>query len=233
MSVRLLLAVICCASFALAQSAFEVTSVKPSPPDQPGMGMRMDPGRVILNNATLRYAILLAFRIEEYQLVGGPKWLDADHYEIEGKCADASSPKEKMAMVQALLADRFQLKYHRETREVAGYVLVPAKTGLKIKKSEATDDASSSSSGAHMVSGKNETTGELASQLAGVLHRPVIDETGSKDHFDFRLSWEQVGDDPAPSVFSLIQEQLGIRMEARRVPIELLIIDSAEKPAAN
>jgi uncharacterized protein (TIGR03435 family) len=109
----------------------------------------MDPGRVILNNATLRYAILLAFRIEEYQLVGGPKWLDADHYEIEGKCADASSPKEKMAMVQALLADRFQLKYHRETREVAGYVLVPAKTGLKIKKSEATDDASSSSSGAH------------------------------------------------------------------------------------
>jgi uncharacterized protein (TIGR03435 family) len=221
-----------CASLAFSQ-AFEITSVKPSPPDQPGMNARMDPGRFVLSNATLHWAVQMAFRLEDYQLIGGPKWMDSDHFEIEGKCADSTSMKDKLAMLQALLADRFQLKYHRETREMPGYVMLPAKTGLKLKKSEATDGQSNSTSGEYRLGGTNETTAELAALVAGNLHRPVIDETGSSDHFDFQLNWAPTAEGPAPSLFTVIQEQLGIRLEARKVPIQLLIVESADKPSAN
>src|SRR5580765_4106556 len=120
------------ASVALAQPAFEVTSVKPSEPGQPGTTMRPDPGRLILNNASLRFAIKLAFGVEDFQIAGAPKWMDSDHFEIEGKCAEAATFHQKLAMLQVLLAERFQMKFHRETRELPGYALIPAKNGLRV-----------------------------------------------------------------------------------------------------
>ena len=221
------------ASIALAQPAFEVTSVKPSEPGQPGMGTRNDPGRLILNNATLQFAIRFGFGIQDFQFAGAPKWVDADHYEIEGKCAEAATFQQKLAMLQKLLADRFQLKFHRETREVPGYALVPAKGGLKLAKTKTPDGPSGGTMGPTLLGGTNQTTTFLASVLSANLGRPVADETGWKDHFDFRLNWTSTPEEPAPSLFSIIQEQLGLRLEARRVPVEMFVIDHAEKPAGN
>jgi uncharacterized protein (TIGR03435 family) len=195
--------------------------------------MEEDAARLTFKNATLRHVILEAFHLEEYQLLAGPKWMDNDHFDIEGKCAAAAPMKEKLVMLQALLGERFQLKYHREAREMPGYVLMPAKTGIKVKKSAATDENSNSTSGEYMVSGTNETMSGLAAMLAWTLHRPVIDETGFKDRFDYKLNWAPAADEPTPSLFAVIQDQLGLRLEARRVPIQLLIVESAEKPAAN
>ncbi|HKA00601.1 MAG TPA: TIGR03435 family protein [Candidatus Solibacter sp.] len=228
------LAVLFCASIAYAQIAFEITSVRPSPPDQPGMSMHETPGRVILQNATLGWAIKLAYHLQDYQLSGGPKWLDSDHYDIEGKGVPATANyKQKLVMLQALLADRFQLKFRRDKREVSGYVLLPAKGGIKVAKSAATDEKSSSSSGTNMVSGKNETAAGLAAMLSDALGRPVLDETGFTDRFDFKLNWAPVNGEASASVFSLLQEQLGMRLEARKVPVDVLVIEGAEKPAAN
>jgi len=221
------------ASVAAAQPAFEVTSVKPSEPGQPGMGTRNDPGMLILNNATLRFAIRFAFSIQDFQFAGAPKWVDADHFEIEGKCAEGVTFAQKLVMLQTLLADRFQLKFHRETREVPGYVLVPAKSGLKLSKTKTPDGPSGASWGGTRVAGTNQTTAGLASMLSTHLERPLIDEAGYKDRFDFRLDWTSTPEEPAPSLFSIIQEQLGLRLEARRVPVEMFVIDHAEKPAAN
>lgn len=216
-----------------AQPAFEVASIKPAAPDQPGTGTNNPPGRYLLHNATLRFAIKNAFRLEDYQLSGGPKWMDSDHYEIEGKTSEAATLPAKLAMMQTLIINRFQLKFHRESREMAGYALVPAKNGLKLTKSESADGVEGTSSGPAMVSGRNQTMAGLAILLSRALSRPVLDETGYKDRFDFRLVWASTSDEPAASVFSLIQEQLGLRLEARRVPIELFVIEGAERPAAN
>jgi uncharacterized protein (TIGR03435 family) len=220
------------ASAAFAQPAFEVTSVKLSEPGQPGMGMHNDAGRLILNNTTLRFAIRFAFDIQDFQFAGAPKWVDSDHFEIEGKCAEAATYQQKLAMLQTLLADRFQMKFHRETREVPGYALIPAKGGLKLTKAKNPDGPTGSSTGPTLVAGTNQTMAGLASMLSSNLGRLVIDETGHKDRFDFRLNWASTPDEPPPSVFTLIQE-LGLRLEARRVPVEMFVIDSVEKPAAN
>ncbi len=217
---------------ALAQPAFEVTSVKPSEPGQRGMATRNDPGRLILTNATLRFAIRFAFSVQDYQFAGAPKWVDSDRFDIEGKCAEAASFQQKLAMLQTLLADRFQMKFHHETREVPGYVLIAAKSSLKLTKPKNPDGPTSSSTGSTLVAGTNQTMAGLASLLSSNLERPVIDETGYRDRFDFRLNWRSTPDEPAPSLFTLIQE-LGLRLEARRVPVEMFVIDNLEKPVAN
>src|SRR5689334_429414 len=105
-------------SAALAQPAFEVTSVKPAIPD-PSIGMRMTmpPGRIVLEKVTLRHAIKLAYNLEDWQLVGGPKWVEADPYDIEGKAAANTVFEQRRLMLQKLLADRFQLQMRREARE--------------------------------------------------------------------------------------------------------------------
>ena len=222
-----------CASIALAQPAFEVTSVKPSAPDQPGMSMNQTAGRVVLQNATLRWAVETAYGLQDWQLSGGPKWADSEHYDIEGKCPGDTKQSQIFEMVKTLLADRFQLKFHRQTREVAAYALLPAKSGLKLPKAEDPNAPSNWSSGDTQASGKSMTTGGFSEVLSRSLGRPVVDETGSKEIFDFKISWASKDEETKASLFAVLQERLGLRVEARRVPVEMFVIDSAERPAAN
>jgi uncharacterized protein (TIGR03435 family) len=239
MIARLLAAAVFCAAITVAQPAFEVASIKPSAPDQPGSRMSGDQGRLVLENYSLKHCIQDAYGVQGYQISGGPKWLDGDHYDIEGKLSVGTPPNQRLAMLQRLLADRFQLQFHRETRTVPGYAVVIAKGGPKLPKPENPDAPSNWGSGSNMANGRNLTMAGFAQTLSRSLGRPVVDETGYQDKFDFRLRWSAdaappSGDaEPGPSVFAAIQEQLGLKLEARRVPVEVLVIERAEKPTEN
>jgi uncharacterized protein (TIGR03435 family) len=243
MIAKLIASVLLSTFAAHSQPAYEVASIKPSPPDQPGTHMSNDASRLMLHNATLKYCIQTAYRLQDFQLSGGPKWLDSDHYDIEGKASAAASHTALLGMLQTLLADRFQLQFHRETRLAPGYALLPAKSGTRLPKPKFEGRTPGNSWGGSMVRGTNQTMAGLTEALSHALERPVVDETGYKEPFDYHLTWAPnraptaPGDggssDAGPSIFAVIQEQLGLKLEARRVPVEVVIIDRAEKPAAN
>jgi len=233
--------------------AFEVASIKPSQPDQPGMGMSTARGRLLLRNVTLKFCIEAAYKLQDFQLSGGPKWLDSDHYDIEGKTATAASFDELIGMLKTLLADRFQLQFHRETGMAPGYALVVARGGPKLKDAE-TAAPGGLGMGRGMVNGRSQPVSGLAEALSRTLGRPVVDETELKGKYDFRMTWTpsdtepvmqkpgampsdpaeaRAADNTGPSVFAAIQEQLGLKLEARRVPVEVVLVDRAEKPSQN
>jgi uncharacterized protein (TIGR03435 family) len=167
----------------------------------------------------------------------------ADNRDPRFKAAEAGGPAAQEAllnsMLQALLADRFKLAVHRETKETSGYALVVAKGGPKLKEpTEAqSGDGSISVVSRGRLKGQKAPLSMLAEQLTRLVGRPVVDETGLEGGFDFDLEWtpEDTPTDLAqvPPIFTAIQEQLGLRLEARKERTEIIVIDHVEKPDAN
>jgi bla regulator protein blaR1 len=225
---------------------FEAASIKPPDPNYSGSGWNTSTGRITVRNMTLRQLVMLAYDVKDYQVSGGPKWLDDDRYTIVAKLEDAGQPaprgKENDARLrlamQSLLADRFRMAMHTESREMSAYALVVARNGFKLQKSEAAG-GSSSSWGSHSGHGtatfKGASMERLAYHLASMLDRPVVDRTGVQGVFDFSLQWsaDDAVDPSGPSIFTAIQEQLGLKLEGQKVPMEIIAIDHAEKPDAN
>ncbi len=152
-----------------------------------------------------------------------------------------------MLMLQVLLADRFKLALHREKRVISGYRLVLGKGGLKAQAS-APDSGSVGHSGRGRIDAEGCTMAQLALKLSEVLHRPVLDTTGVAGKFDLKLEWtpdDMQAKPPAadqravsapeggPSIFAALQEQLGLKLESNKVPADVLVIDSVEKPSEN
>jgi uncharacterized protein (TIGR03435 family) len=231
-------------------SAFEVASIKPSL-DPPGsvVGIFESKGRISAKNVTLKRCMRGAYNIPEPQIIGGPRWADQDRYDIEAKATVPAGDRELMLMLQALLADRFKLVFHREQRAIAGYRLVLGKGGLKAQAS-APDRNSVGHSQRGRIEAEGCTMAQLALKLAEVLHQPVLDATRVAGKFDLKLEWmpdemqakspgadQRSGTVPepgsGPSIFAALQEQLGLKLESSRVPSDVLVIDSAEKPSAN
>ncbi len=243
MRARVVVATFCTALFAQQPTlpTFDVASIKPSL-DPPGSVVAIYESKSGINakNVTLKRCVRGAYHVPESQIAGGPKWADQDRYNIEAKTTTPSGDHELMAMLQTLLADRFQLVLHREQRPTAGYRLIPAKGGLKAKASSPDQNSVGHSSRGHI-----ETQGcsmsELAFKLAEVLQQAVVDATGIAGRFDFKLDWtpdelqakQPSAESTSPSIFTALQEQLGLRLEAGKVPAEILVIDSAVKPSAN
>jgi uncharacterized protein (TIGR03435 family) len=179
-------------------------------------------------------------RPAETQILGGPKWIDEEKYDIVAKAAGSPSDPEMVAMVQSMLAERFSLVFHRETRQFPGYALVVTKTGLKAKASGPGTDGRS-----HSTRNSTECTGctmaELAMYLAQVLHVRVAGQTAAEGKFHFKLQWtpdDMRATPPAgqaapgadsPSIFAALQEQLGLKLEASKLPTVVLVVDRAEK----
>ena len=229
--------------------AFEAASIKPSKPGGRGRSMLTDPsGRFTAENATARELITFAYNVRAFQVSGGPGWIDADHYDIVAKPEAKAGRGQIYPMAQALLADRFKLNLHRETKDLPVYTLVIAKGGPKFK--EAKPDADRPMNG--IQGGRGEMTGLgadmglFARRLAVLTGRTVVDRTGLTGKYDFKLQWtpdtsqgmrspeEPPSDNtPGPSIFSAIQEQLGLKLEASKGPVEILVIDHIEKPSAN
>ena len=224
--------------------AFEAASIKPSQ-DPPGSssGITTTKGRISGRTVTLKRCVRGAYGVEEPHILGGPKWLDEARYNIEARAAGPAGDRELMTMLQSLLAERFKLAFHRETRALPGYALGLGKGGLRAKPS-APDAGSRTSSRWGSIEASGCTMAQLALKLSEVLHLPVADFTAVPGEFDFKLEWtsdamqatppDAVPDTASgPSLFAALQEQLGLKLESRKVPADVLVIDHAEKPSEN
>jgi uncharacterized protein (TIGR03435 family) len=229
-------------------SAFEVASIKPSRAE-PGSvsGVTSERGRIIARNVTLRRCIRGAYNVPETQVLGGPKWIDDERYDIEAKAAGPAGDHDLMIMLQSLLAERFKLVFHREKRLMPGYALVVGRGGLKAQRS-APDAPSFTHSRRGGIDAQASTMANLAQKLSDAVHLPVADFTAIEGPFDFKLQWTDdaqakppsAGDKPGtvpvdagPSIFAALQEQLGLKLESRKVPTEVLVIDRAVKASEN
>lgn len=223
---------------------FEVASIRPSPPDAPGGVVRpLGGGGLRMTGATLKNVIAYAYGVREFLISAGPGWVETERFDIEGRMG--SSPgetapakeeqRERIERLRSLLADRFQLAFHRETREQPAYVLVTAKGGPKFHESAETNGRIRMYRAT--ISGHAVGVGLLALNLSNVLERRVIDKTGLSGKYDFELKWAPeaapLPDADPPSLFTALYEQLGLRLESQKAPVELFVIDAVEKPTEN
>jgi uncharacterized protein (TIGR03435 family) len=234
---------------ATQQPAFEVASIKPS--NYQGGPLRVtahiSADGIEFSNVTPRMCIQRAYAVKPYQL-RGPEWIGTERYTIVAKAAGAVPEDRILLMLQTLLSERFKLVIRHESKEMPVYALVVGKNGPKLKEA--------AGEGATEIGGDGrETVFERVSmaQLAGVvgrsLDRPVIDATGLKGLYSFRLTWatedrrrpdsvaagtaEASEPDDAPSIFTALQERLGLRLEPSKAPVDVLVIDRIERPSAN
>ncbi|HEY3839037.1 MAG TPA: TIGR03435 family protein [Bryobacteraceae bacterium] len=218
---------------ALAQPpAFEAAAIKPSKDVSGGTSWNTEHGRINLS-ATLKGMISIAYQVKGFQVAGGPRWIDGDRFEINAKAEGSADDPQLLAMLQTLLADRFQLVIHHEQKIAPAYALVVAKSGLKMKPSEAT--GSSSKSGSGVITAKGVTMAKLAELLSRRVGAPVADLTETPGTFDFKLEWSIDGDpnDDQSALFAALQSELGVKLESRKLPVDLLVVDRAEKPSDN
>ena len=221
--------------------AFEVASIRPAQQDG-NHDSDIDGGLYRTHNLTLKRLIGSAWGVDAGEIFGGRGWLDSDSYDITARIPAEFVPQagQKLPqMIQSLLADRFQLVIHREPRQIPGYTLVVAKTGLKMKR--AAPDANGAEIHAQNthLSAENVTMEAFARHLSRNrdLGKPVLDKTGLTDAFTFVLDWSRERSEPSsddrPSIFTALQEQLGLRLESSRIPILAIVVDRAEKPGDN
>jgi len=218
---------------ACAQPQFEVASIKPSDsPDGSSSGITTTPGRISAQHVTVKRCIRGAYGIPEDQIVGGPKWIEEERYQSDAKAAGSAGDSELMVMLRGLLADRFHLVFHREQAMRTGYTLVAGKGGLKAKAAE-PDAPSSTTSTRVSIDAKGCTMASLAGKLAEVLHVPVKNETGIEGKFNFKLEWAPEGKDTGPTIWTAVQEQLGLRLAGGKIPVDVIVIDSIARPTGN
>jgi uncharacterized protein (TIGR03435 family) len=207
------------------------------------LGGNVKGDRFTATNVTLIQLLQNAYNIQEFQISGHPDWAGTDRYDVEAKMEQGGRPEEWPQMLQALLADRFKLSVHREQRLTTVYSLVVAKNGHKLKLTDQSRCATAGNCGMSAtpvsIVGGNITMPRLATRLARSIGVIVIDSTGLSGAFDIKLEWPQDEQFTSPgasanaSIYAAIQEQLGLRLESTRAPVETLVIDHAEKPADN
>lgn len=227
--------------------SFDVASVKPvtsASGDREPIDFRVQPGgRLIITNLRFNVIIREAFGVKGYQIAGGPAWMDTDRFDITAKAEGDPTRKQMMTMLQALLADRFHLMVHRETKEANVYSLVVAKNGPKFKHSTADEtyirlyrNTPVDQPGVSYTIGAQKASMALFAERLGAMElgRPVLDHTGLDGEFDFKVEYA-TNDNPdvGASIFTAIQEQLGLKLEATKGLLEILVIDHVEKPSAN
>ena len=227
---------------------FEVASVKLSNPEaRAPIGLFTYPGgRIVASGCPLEYLIEQAFDVPSFRVTGGPGWIKNDRFDIEAKPpASSSSSKanpsnfklppndEQRQMLQSLLADRFQLKFHRVSKEGLVYKLTKGIKALKLQDSTDKNGYPWAGIGPGLV-GTNISLPQFAKRLEAVLGYPVLDQAGPTGSFDFRFEYHS--DDPHPdpvsSIITSIQE-LGLKLESSKGPVETIVVDHAEKPSEN
>jgi uncharacterized protein (TIGR03435 family) len=188
-----------------------------------------------------------AYHVYDYQVSGGPKWIDDDRFDIEAKAAGGTRPTkaELRSMLQKLLADRFSVVLHRETRNLPVYALELGKGGPKIQQSKDEGAPEFRLFQRRQITAQRAPLEFLTETLSELLGRPVLDKTGLQGNFDFKLEWTpdatQVhssdqpasDDDNIPSLSGAVQQQLGLRLQSQKGPVEILIVERAEKPSEN
>jgi uncharacterized protein (TIGR03435 family) len=217
---------------------FEVASVKPHSPSDgpPNVSIAREPGRLSFTNLTVRGLIREAYGLKVYPLARGPDALSTDRYDVIAKVTPETSKEQRMVMLQSLLGERFKLVVHRETKELPIYALVAGKNRPKFRA--AADDGSAAeigSGGGHQIEAHHISMKLLATTLQGFIGDAVVDETGLAGRFDLNLDFnvDERASSEGPTVFEAVQRQLGLKLEPRKGPVEVIVIDHVEKPSAN
>jgi uncharacterized protein (TIGR03435 family) len=237
-----------------ADPEFDACSIKPSNPGQQGRGLTVRGREIVSFNTPVSFLVTFVYGVSVRQIVGAPAWFDTESYDLDGKPAQEGMPNQKQMkiMIQKLLADRFQLKFHREKREMSAYVIELGKNGPKLAKSQGDPKGlpGLSFGGLGAMNAFNATIADFAGVLqSAVLDRPVVDESGLGGHYDFALNWTpdetqfaSVGvklpppsdkADAPPDLGTAMLQQLGLKLVAAKAPVEVLLIDHIEKPSAN
>lgn len=238
-----------------ANPSFEVATIKPSDPNSPQKGINVQGTHFRTRSTSLNDLIAFFYGVQQKQIVGAPDWVSTDKWDIEGQPDVPGTPNRKQmeSMVQKLLADRFQLKLHKESKEMSAYVLTVAKTGNKLTAGDQNAQLPglgfSNLSPATLVV-RNATMGDFTQFLQQlVLDRPVVDQTALTEKWNFSMKWtadesqlqglgvkvpppSDAADAPPP-LFTAIQEQLGLKLDAGKAQVPVLVIDKVEKPTAN
>jgi uncharacterized protein (TIGR03435 family) len=237
---------------------FEVATIKPTPPNPAGRWIRMlSANEFAAKNHALKTLIAAAYNLSPQAILGGPAWVDSDHYDITARTPGRVRPElnEQMSMLRRLLADRFQLTFHRDEKEMRVYTLTVAKGGSKLKESTLSPDASPQGPPPLIfvvlpqlirLPARYATMDEFASVLQrATLELPVLDRTGLSGRYDFDLEFtpdetvfggalgKETDNSTTPGLFAAIQQQLGLRLEATRGAVQALVIDHIERPSAN
>jgi uncharacterized protein (TIGR03435 family) len=238
-----------------ANPSFEVCTIKPSKPETQGRGFRMNGRNFSTINTSLADLMTFAYGVQKKQILGVPEWAESEKYDLGGKPDGDGMPSDRQlkGMMQKLLADRFKLKFHHDKKELSVYALTVSKTGSKLTKSEADPNGLPGlffrGLGKFVV--RNATMADFAGTMqTTALDRPIVDQTGLVGRFDFTLNWTPdefqftdlgprrpppASDDAAkdPDLFTAIQQQLGLKLEATKAPADVLVIDHVEKPSEN
>jgi uncharacterized protein (TIGR03435 family) len=242
-----------------ARQAFEVATIKPNKSGSRGAMISPRPGgRFVARNSSVESLIAFAYHIDNFQFSGAPGWLDSERYDIEAKASEDLTSAAMRRMLQALLEDRLQLKFHHETKEEAVYALLVGKTGKLQEAGECSTapgatpptpkpgeppppGCGSLATLRGRIIAEKVPMSRLAAALAGLTGRMVLDETNLTGKYDIDLRYapdintpEQTQADPnSPSLFTALQEQLGLKMESTKGPVEMFVIDHVERPNEN
>jgi uncharacterized protein (TIGR03435 family) len=237
-----------------ADPAFDVTVIKPSEPGSPGKGINVRGRQLSTLNFSLRDMITFAYGLHPSQIVGAPSWVESANFNITAKPAGEGQPNTKQwkIMLQKMMADRFQLTFHRDKKELSVYTLTVGKNGPKLTKSAGDPNGLYGAGGPPgNFSMRNGNMGDFAEVLQSTtLDRPVVDQTGLVGRFDFQLKYTpdqtqlagRGGTPPPPppddgtappDLFTAMQEQLGLSLKATKAPAGVIVIDRVAKPSDN
>jgi uncharacterized protein (TIGR03435 family) len=237
-----------------ANPSFEVATIKPTKPDEQRKLFVVRGNHFMTVNTSLTDLITMAFGVQQKQIAGQPEWLDKDKWDIEAQPDVPGAPNRQQinTMVKKLLADRFQLKFHEDKKELGAYVLTVAKSGNKMTAGSTDPNQLPGLffTGLGRLTVQNATMEDFSGLMqSAVLDKPVVDQTGLAGKWNFLLKWtpdeSQFGGmgikvppptdnpDAPPPLFTAIQEQIGLKLDAGKAQVKVLVIDKAEKPTAN
>jgi uncharacterized protein (TIGR03435 family) len=236
-----------------ASPGIEVATIKPTKPDEQGFMLVFRGGHFQTRNISLSKLLAFSYGVHDKQLIGLPPWAETDNYDIDAKPDMDGTPdrKQLQGLVQKLIAQRFSLTFHRDKRELSVYVLSVAKTGAKLTKSEDQGGLPGFGlRGLGALNVHNSSMNDFSGMMQEtVMDRPVIDQTGLTGRYDFTLNWtpddSQFGGmgakvppptdntNPPPNLYTAIQEQIGLKLDATKAPTDVMVIDHIEKPSEN
>ena len=241
-----------------AKPAFEVATIKPAKPEERFSLLVNRSGMLNTTSTSLSDLLKFAYDLHPRQITNGPAWLESEKFDVTGKPDTAGMPSinQLKMMLQGLLADRFELKFHRDRKELSAYAITIAKSGVKMTKDEDNPNGLPTFGvGPRTMNIRNSTMAEFANILqASILEQPVVDQTGlGAARYDFILKWTPdaaqtsrfgpppggnappAADDPdaPPDLFLAFEQQLGLRLQSTKAPVDVLVIEHVEKPSAN
>jgi uncharacterized protein (TIGR03435 family) len=218
---------------------FEVASIKPVevPPGPHAVALRIDHGTARIDGATLRQIIVQAYLVQRVNVLGGPAWYDSDQYDVLAKAASPdASPEQIRQMLRNLLTDRFKLAVHREIRNRTHYALVVGKDGPKFPSAKADETTGLQQGQGGQLVFQRHPMATLVNTIANQIDAPVDDKTGLTGFFDYQLDFtREPGREYADRLDFVLQalDRIGLKLEAKKIPSEVLLVDHAERPSPN